>query len=77
MFNKITPLRPGIDYDLANISLIGFDPVTGRSYEECHNEWTEWFKWTTARAERMPWWNLVERYRVIRAAIILKERLGG
>lgn len=72
----IKPLRAGIDYDLVNISLIGHDPVTGRPYEECHAEWQGWLKYVTERAERMSWWNLVERYRVVRATVILKERLG-
>ena len=70
------PLRPGIDYDLVNISLIGHDPVTGRTYEECSAEWKQWKDELQARIDSMPWWNLRLRLQNSRDLMIMVQRLG-
>lgn len=70
------PLRKGIDYDLVNISLIGFDPITGRSYDECHDEWTAALLRLQKRVDRLRWWDLPERFRIVRQGLILEQRQG-
>jgi hypothetical protein len=69
------PLKVG-EYDLVNISLLGFDPVTGRSYEECHDEWSDERKRLQERVNRLRWWDLLERFRVARQIWIMQQRLG-
>lgn len=72
----LTWLRKGIDYDLVNISVIGFDPVTGRSFQECHAEWRRELDAVQARIEKMRWWNLLEQFRTRRDLLILNQRQG-
>lgn len=69
-------LRNGIDFDLVNISLIGFDPVSGRSYNQCDDEWQDAMRRVKERAERLRWWDLPERFRVARKLSILAQRQG-
>lgn len=72
----LKPLRKGIDYDLVNISLIGHDPVTGRSFEECMTEWEAERDDLIARVDRMRWWHLREQVRVRYAVWVLRQREG-
>lgn len=69
------PLRKG-EYDIANISLIGYDPVTGRSYEECHREWKCELDKLKERAARRRWWQLIEWFAINRQIAIMQQRLG-
>lgn len=69
------PLRKG-EYDLANISLVGHDPVTGRTFKECKAEWDAALQALMARDAARPWWNIVEFFRINREAAILQQRLG-
>jgi hypothetical protein len=73
---ELQPLRVGIDYDLVNISLIGHDPVTGRSYEECQDEWDRARDDLLARIEKLRWWQLTDRFRLVRQCAVLRQRLG-
>lgn len=68
-------LRPG-EYDLVNINLIGYDPVTGRSYEECQDEWDAALKKLAERQSKCRRWNFVERFRVARQVAIMEQRMG-
>jgi hypothetical protein len=70
------PLRKGIDYDLVNISLLGVDPVSGRSFDECHKEWAAALGRVQERANRLRWWDLPERLRIARKLFILTQRQG-
>ena len=72
----VRPLQPGVEYDLVNISLIGRDPVTGRTYDECYLEWSEWMEELRRDSLALRWWQLRRRVRVVRAAMILEQRLG-
>jgi hypothetical protein len=72
----LEPLRRGIDYDLVNISGIGHDPVTGRTYEECKAEWDEWMNEVEARVLSTPWWNLKQYWRNWWDIAILRQRQG-
>lgn len=71
-----TPLRAGIDYDLVNISLIGHDPVSGRSYEECNEEWHEALNRVQALVEDLKWWQLRRRFKIAKKLSILDQRQG-
>ena len=68
-------IRKG-EYDLVAISLIGHDPITGRSYDECHREWLAARLDLEARVERVRWWQIVERARIRWQLIVLTARLG-
>lgn len=68
-------LRRG-EYDLVNISLIGRDPITGRSYEECHDEWRAEVERVKNYEARLRWWNLIGRAKVRWQTWVLVERLG-
>lgn len=68
-------LRKG-EFDLANISTIGYDPITKRPYAECHAEWQQHFEKLTARVNALRWWNLKERFSCARQEAILRQRLG-
>ena len=69
------PLRRG-EYDLANISLIGFDPNTGRSFDDCWAEWEAERNAVFARLERTRWWQVAEKVRCRWRLAILSQRLG-
>jgi hypothetical protein len=56
----LTPIRKG-EYDLVNISLIGHDPTTGRSYEECHAEWKGELDKLAAEEKTIRWWQFSRR----------------
>ncbi len=53
-------IRKG-EYDLANISLIGFDPNTGRTFEAC------WAEWEAERDRLMRAWFALKWWQVFRA----------
>lgn len=69
-------IRKG-EYDLANISLIGHDPNTGRSFEECYAEWEAEREKILAEWDALPWskfWrNIYLRWQI--AALVSKH--GG
>lgn len=69
------PLKAG-EYDLANISLIGHDPVTGRSFAECDAEWKAELEKLKARAAARRWWQIAEYFSINRQAAIMAQRLG-
>lgn len=69
-------LRKGIDYDLVNISLIGFDPVTGRSYKECQDEWDAEMAKLKERIANVRWWQLREQIAIRWRLLIMLERQG-
>ena len=71
----LTPIKKG-GYDLANISTIGHDPVSGKSYEECHQAWVAALAIVRRRVETCPWWNVPRRIRNARLTVTLQNRLG-
>ena len=73
--DDVKPIAAG-EYDLANISLIGFDPNNGRTYEECHEEFEGWRKELEGRIANRPWWRIDQWLRNNHKAAILTERLG-
>jgi hypothetical protein len=68
-------LKPG-EFDLANISLIGHDHVTGRSFAECDAEWRAALEKLKARDGARRWWQFWEWFAVRRQTAILTQRLG-
>ena len=50
-------IRKG-EFDLVNISLLGHDPVTGRTYAECNAEWQAACDYLLWRMENTKWWQL-------------------
>ena len=46
------------EYDLVNISLIGFDPSTGKSFEDCSDEWRAELDKVIERSDKLRWWDL-------------------
>lgn len=69
------PLKAG-EYDLVNISIIGYDPITGRTFDECMTEWEDALAKLTERAERLRWWQLRERFAIANQIAILRVRRG-
>ncbi len=69
------PLQKG-EYDLVNIAALGFDPVTGRSYQECHDEWKVEVDKVIAEGDALRWWQLWKRIKVARKVAILHQRFG-
>lgn len=57
----VPPLKKG-EYDLVNISLIGVDPVTGRTFEECQAEWQAWLNAVERDVLSCRWWQLKRRF---------------
>jgi hypothetical protein len=71
-------IRKG-EYDLVNICLIGYDPVTGKNFEDCHREWTEYFEETKTMRATTPWWN-IKRHIQIKwrlAKLTAKQGMGA
>ena len=56
-------IRKG-EYDLVNISLIGHDPNTGKSYEACQDEWDAERDRILAEWEALPWWKVWSNLRL-------------
>jgi hypothetical protein len=52
-----TPIKRG-EYDLVNISLLGFDPTTGKPYQECHDEWSAAREALEAEQKTLRWWEV-------------------
>jgi hypothetical protein len=73
--DDVKPIARG-EYDLVNISLLGYDPNTGRSYEECHAEFEVWRKELEERVAKRRWWQVIQYFRNNYTASILVERLG-
>ena len=69
-------LRKGVDYDLVNISLLGYDPVTGRSFEQCNAEWNAQLKAVEQRMARARWWQLRQKFRNRWDLMVLERRQG-
>ncbi len=69
------PLKRG-EYDLVNISIIGFDPITGRSSEECILEHEEACARVEAECKSLRWWQVRKRFAIARKAAILSQRQG-
>lgn len=59
----LRPIRKG-EYDLVNISLVGFDPITGKSYAECSAEWRATLDEVEKEAKAVRWWQLRARWAV-------------
>lgn len=57
----LTPIKKG-EYDLVNISIIGHDPTTGRSLEECHTEWRAELDKLIEEIKTIRWWQLRRRW---------------
>lgn len=68
-------IRKG-EYDLVNISLIGFDPSTGKSYDQCHDEWSAERARVVARWGSLRWWQLIENIRCRWQFAALAAKLG-
>ena len=69
------PLCNG-EYDLVNISLIGHDPITGRSFETCQDEHAEALGRVIELGETLKWYQLWKRFKLARKLQILEQRLG-
>lgn len=72
----VRPLQRG-QYDLVNISLIGHDPITGRSYEACNDELSAAAITVAAQAEGVRWWHLYRQFRLRLNQVRLYQRLGA
>lgn len=69
------PLRKG-EYNLVHISLIGRDPISGRSFEECRAEWKAELDIVAEEARTVRWWQIIRRVRVAWKIAILEQRQG-
>lgn len=69
------PIRRG-EYDLANISLVGADPITGLSFDACQAEWDRARSWLLREFDGLRWWQIVRRYKLSRQAWALRTHLG-
>lgn len=54
----ILPMIRRGEFDLVNMSLLGHDPITGRTYQECHSEWKAAFDYLQWRMHRTQWWQV-------------------
>ena len=72
----VRPLQRG-QYDLVNISLIGQDPITGRSYEACSAELNAAATTVAAQAEGLRWWHLYRQFRLRVNLVRLYQRQGA
>lgn len=68
-------IRKG-EYDLVNISLIGHDPITGRTYEQCQDEWDAERDRIVAAWDSLPWWNLLRNFKLRWEIAALYSRRG-
>lgn len=68
-------IRKG-EYDLVNISLIGFDPNTGKSYEQCQSEWDAERVRIISEWDSLPWWKLWTNLRLRWEIAALTAKLG-
>lgn len=73
--DTLKPLEIG-HYDLCNISILGFDPITGRTFSECQAEWRCWLDEATIRQAQLKWWQFVDRLVLARIFAILVQRQG-
>jgi len=71
----LRPIRKG-EYDIANVSIIGYDPTDGRAYEDCHAEWQREFDRVRAARETTPRWNLAAKLRLRFQVAALSTHLG-
>jgi hypothetical protein len=69
-------LRKG-EYDLVNISLIGHDPITGKSFDECMKEWRAEAQANDDAFAKLRWWQVLKNLRLRCRAFVLSERLGA
>jgi hypothetical protein len=72
----VRPLERG-QYDLVNISLIGRDPITGRSYEACSAELSAAATTIAKEAEGLRWWHLYRQFRLRVNLVRLYQRQGA
>lgn len=75
MSKYLRPIRKG-EYDLINISLIGYDPNTLKSYDECHAAWKEQTEVVKKAAANVRWWDIPEYILVTRQAYALRSHFG-
>lgn len=68
-------IRKG-EYDLVNISLIGHDPLTGRTYEQCQDEWDAECDRVLEAWKALRWWNVVQNIKLRWAIAVLHARRG-
>ena len=71
----LRPIRRG-EYDIATISLIGFDPNDSRPYEDCHREWQEALETVQTDGRAARWWQLRRRMRNRLRTAALSTHLG-
>ena len=53
----VPPLAVG-HYDLVNISLIEFDPITGRTFKQCVDEHNAWCAAVDSEFAHLRWWQV-------------------
>lgn len=71
----LRPIQKG-EYDLVNISLLGRDPITGKSYDDCHAEWRATLEKVEAEFKAVRWWQFRRRYAFGLKAYALRSHLG-
>lgn len=75
MEGNVKRIRRG-EYTLAMISILGRDPVTGRTYEECRAEWRAELDRISAEWNKTRWWHLRRQIRLRWENFKLAERFG-
>lgn len=71
----LRPIKRG-EYDLVNISLLGFDPNTGKPYQECHDEWSAERVKLEAEGKTIRWWQFGRRRVYGQRVWALRTHLG-
>lgn len=64
------------EYDLVNVSLIGFDPNTGQPYKQFHDEYSAALAALVDAWEGLRWWQLRTNWRLRLATAALKSHEG-
>lgn len=68
-------IRKG-EFDLVNISLIGHDPNTGKSYEQCQDEWDAERDRVFREWDALRWWQWIRNLRLRWQMVCLIEKRG-
>ena len=64
------------EYDLVNVSLIGFDPNTGQPYDSFHDDYSAALNALVAEWDRLRWWQLLKNWKLRVATAALKSHEG-
>jgi len=69
------PIRKG-EFDMVNMSMLGFDPLTGRAFDDVHAEWRAELDKHIEAGKTLRWWQLRRRWRYNQISYALRSHFG-